>query len=47
MAVVYTSIEQAKQLRTGLSGRAMDFALLVVFSKIKNLKRLQDEDLKN
>ena len=46
MAVVYRKIEWARQLHTRLSGDAMDFALLVVSSKIKSLKSLQREDLK-
>ena len=47
MAVVYSRIDNAKQLRMGLSGRSMDFALLLVSSKIQNLKSLQYEDLKD
>ena len=34
MAVVYSRIDNAKQPRMGLSGRSMDFALLLVSSKI-------------
>ena len=47
MAMVYSRIDHAKQLRMGLAGRSMDFALLLVSSKIQNLKSLQYEDLEN
>ena len=47
MAVVYSRLDHAKQLRLALSGRSMDFALLLVSSKIQNLKSLQYEDLEN
>lgn len=46
MAVVHSEIDQARQLQTRLSGRAMDFVLLVVSPKIKSLKSLQHEDQK-
>ena len=47
MAVVYSRIDHAKQLRMGMSGRSMDTVLLLVSSKIQNLKSLQYEDLEN